>query len=72
VVEGVVGPVDLARDAVDERDVRTRRLEVEELLGVDVCEARGMPRAGEEAGCERGALTSVVPATEGGDQHRAT
>ena len=49
VVEGVVGPVDLAGDAVDERDVRPRRLEVEELLGVDVREPGRLPVAREKA-----------------------
>ena len=68
VVEGVVGPVDLPGDAVDERDVRPRRLEVEELLGVDVGEPGRLPGAREEAGGERGSLAAVVPAPKGGDE----
>ena len=38
------GPLDLARAAVDELDLRARGLEVEELLGVDLREARRAER----------------------------
>jgi hypothetical protein len=50
--------------------VRPDGLEVEELLRIDVPEPAGAPGAGEEAGRERGALSAVVPAPEGGDQNR--
>ena len=45
VEEGVVGPVDLPRDAVDERDLRPGRLEVEEALRIDVREALARSQA---------------------------
>jgi hypothetical protein len=48
--------------------VRPCRLEVEEALGVDVGEALGSPELGEVASSERGALTAVVPPSEGGDE----
>jgi hypothetical protein len=48
--------------------VWTSRLEVEELLGVDVGETPCLPRLREEAGGERGPLRAVVPASEGGDE----
>ena len=51
VEEGVLGPVDLARLAVDERHVRPRRLEVEEALRLDLCEPRGIPLLREVRGC---------------------
>ena len=70
VEEGRLGPVDAPRHAVDERHVRPRHLEVVELLRVDVGEALGGPGLREVAECERGALRPVVPAAEGGDQHR--
>ena len=71
VVEDRVGPVDPARDPVLERDVRTRGLEVVELLGVDVREAPRLPRLGEEARRERGALRAVVPAPKSPHEHGA-
>jgi hypothetical protein len=43
-------------------------LEVEELLGIDVREASRLPRLRQVAGRERGALSAVVPAPEGGDE----
>ena len=52
----VVGPVDPPRDAVLERDVRTRRLEVVELLGVDV---RRSARASHA--CARKLVASEAP-----------
>jgi hypothetical protein len=52
VVERVLGPVDAASAAVDERDMRTRRLEVEESLGLDVRETLRIPRLGEIAAGE--------------------
>ena len=71
VVEGCLGPVDPPSDAVLESDLGTRGLEVEELLGVDVGEAAGVPRLREEARRERCALRAVVPAAEGCDEDGA-
>ena len=71
VVEDGRGPVDASRDPVLERDVRPRRLEVEEVLGLDLGEALRVPELREVAGGERGALAAVVPAAESGDQNRA-
>jgi hypothetical protein len=48
--------------------VGARRLEVEELLRVDVGETLCLPRLREEAGGERSALRAVVPTSEGGDE----
>jgi len=64
VVEGVLGPVDVPRLTIDERDVRTRRLEVEEVLRLDVREPVRLPGLGEVAARERGALAAVVPAAK--------
>jgi hypothetical protein len=44
VVEGRLRPDDLASDPTLERDVGASRLEVEELLGIDVGEAPRLPR----------------------------
>jgi hypothetical protein len=52
VVEGVLGPVDAARAALNERDVRPRALEVEESLRLDLREPLGLPRLGEVAAGE--------------------
>jgi hypothetical protein len=49
VVEGGFGPIDLPREAALEDDVRSCRLEVEELLGIDFREAARLPRLREEA-----------------------
>lgn len=46
----------------------TSRLEVEELLGIDVGETPRLPRLRKKAGGEGGTLRSVVPASEGGDE----
>jgi hypothetical protein len=70
-VEGVLGPVDAPRPAVDERYVRPRRLEVEEALRIDLGEPLGLPRLREIAAREGGALSAVVPAAERGDQDRS-
>ena len=70
VVEGILRPVDVSRLAVDEGDVRAGRLEVVEILGLDLGEAIRLPDLGEIAACKRRALTSVVPAAECGDQNR--
>ena len=43
VEERVLGPVDLAREALDEGHHRARRLEVVEPLGIDLGEAGGAP-----------------------------
>jgi hypothetical protein len=50
--------------------VRTGRLEVVEILGLDLGEAIRLPDLREVAACKRRALTSVVPAAECGDQNR--
>ena len=68
VEECVLGPGELARLAVDERDLRARGLEVEELLRIDLGEARGIPGAGEIAGGESRSLAAVVPALEGDNE----
>ncbi len=70
-VEGVLGPVDPARQPIDERDVRPGRLEVEEALGIDLGEAFCAPRLRQVAARERGALASVVPAAESGHEDRS-
>ena len=70
VVEGGLGPVDPAGDAVDERDMRSGRLEVEEALGIDVRDLLGSPQLGEVSRCERRGLGTVVPAAKSGDKHR--
>jgi hypothetical protein len=52
--------------------MRAGRLEVEEVLRVDLCEAVRVPDLGEVAAGERGSLSAVVPAPKGGDQQRLT
>jgi hypothetical protein len=64
-----LGPVDAPRRAVDERDVWSRHLEVEEFFGIDVREAFCVPRAREETGGQRCALAAVVPPPERADQN---
>jgi hypothetical protein len=71
VVEDRVRPVDPARDALFECDMRPRRLEVVELFRIDVGEAPCLPRLGEEAGRQRSALSPVVPAPESPHEHGA-
>ena len=71
-VEGILGPLDVTRLALDQRDVRTRGLEVEEVLGIDLREAVRIPELGEVAAGERRSLPAVVPAAKGGDQERLT
>src|SRR5207302_10644055 len=56
VVEARLGPVDLPSHALDERDVRSRRLEVEEVLGLDLGKLLGAPGLGHVPGRERGTL----------------
>jgi hypothetical protein len=67
VVEGVLGPLDASRAFLDERDVRPRRLEVEESLWLDLGEALRLPGLGEITAGERRTLATVVPAAEGSD-----
>jgi hypothetical protein len=67
----VLGPLDLAREAVDERHERSRGLEVVEALRIDARELHRRPRPREIGAGERSALPTVVPAAECGDQHRA-
>jgi hypothetical protein len=43
-------------------------LKVVELLGIDVGESLPTPTLRQEAGCERRALRTVVPAPERGDE----
>src|SRR5205807_2946268 len=57
---------------VDERNMRPRRLEVEEVLSLDLGELFGAPGLREVAGRERGALSAVVPAAERTHEHRAS
>ena len=70
-VEAVVGPLDLSCDPLVEGDEGTGRLEVEEVLRVDVAEPPRLAALGEERGGERRALRAVVPAAERGDENRA-
>src|SRR6185312_2755009 len=63
-------PLDRARSALDERDLRPGRLEVEEVLGVDTGEARGGERRAEELERCRSGVARVVPAREGTDESR--
>src|SRR5262249_61076749 len=70
VIEGVLGPVESPGQPFLEGDVRPRRLEVEEPLRVDVCEATGLPDLRQVAAGERRALAAVVPAAERGDENR--
>jgi len=70
VVEGRLRPVDLAGDAVDKRDVRAGRLEVEEALGIDVRDLIGAPQPRQVPGRERGCLRTVVPAAKSSDESR--
>ncbi len=68
-VEGIVGPVDVARLSLDERDVRPRRLKVEEPFRLDLCEALSLPDFRKVAAREGGALSAVVPTAERRDQN---
>ena len=68
--EAVVRPLDPTRLTVDERHVRANRLEVEEVLRLDLGEACSVPLLREICSAERGSLAAVVPAAEGRDQHR--
>jgi hypothetical protein len=52
VVEGVLRPVDPPGAALDERDMRSCLLEVEESLWLDLREAFGFPRLREIAAGE--------------------
>jgi hypothetical protein len=49
VIEGVLRPVDVTRLTIDEGNVRTGGLEVEEVLGLDVGEPVRIPDLGEIA-----------------------
>jgi hypothetical protein len=69
-VEGVLRPLDVAGLPLDERNVRAGRLEVVEVLGLDLREAVRLPDLGEVAARQRRALAPIVPATERGDQNR--
>jgi hypothetical protein len=69
-VEGVLRPLDVTGLPLDERNVRAGRLEVVEVLGLDLREAVRLPDLREVAARQRRTLTTVVPATERGDQNR--
>ena len=70
VVEDRRGPVDPPCHSFLERNVRPGRLEVEEVLRIDLGEALRVPQLGEVTRGERGALSAVVPAPESGDHQR--
>src|SRR5262249_60581602 len=70
VVDGVLGPLDPPRPPVEERAVRSRRLEVEEALWVDLREALGLPRFRQITAGKRGSLAAVVPPAERSHEHR--
>ena len=70
-VEHGLGPLDLPRQSFVERDGRSRGLEVDEPLRVDLGEPPRIPGAHERAAGERRSLAAVVPAAEGGDQNGA-
>src|SRR4029453_8456418 len=57
---------------LDERDVRARRLEVEEALRLDLGEALGLPGLRAVAAGERRSLPAVVPPAKRGDENRLT
>lgn len=67
-----LGPGDLARDPVAQRDLRARRLEVVELLRIDRREAFRAERRGHEAERGRGGVGGVVPAAERAYEGRRT
>ena len=69
-VELELGPLDLAREPVGEPDARARGLEVDELLGIDQREARGVEARAHERERRGGRLPGVVPALEGADERR--
>ena len=69
-VKGVLGPLDLPRQPLVERDRRSRGLEVDESLRVDLGDAPRIPGAHERASGERRSLAAVVPAAECCDQER--
>src|SRR2546421_3099320 len=69
-VEGVLGPVDPSRAAVDERDVRAGGLKVEEAFRLDLREPLGFPGLREIAAGEGRSLATVVPTAKRGDQNR--
>ena len=72
VVEGVLGPLDPARQPLVERHRRSHRLEVHERLRVDVREARRVPLLDEVAGGHGCGLSAVVPAAKRRDHHGAS
>ena len=61
----------LPRQTLVERDVRPRRLEVEEALRIDVRKPLGVPELREIAEGEGRTLAAVVPPPERGDEDRA-
>jgi hypothetical protein len=69
-VEGVLRPFDVTGLPLDERNVRAGRLEVVEVLGLDLREPVRLPDLREVAACQRRALATIVPAAECGDQNR--
>jgi hypothetical protein len=70
VEEHILGPVDPAL-ALVERDQRPGRLEVVELLRVEVGEPLSRPFLCEVRGRKRRALSAVVPAPERRHENRA-
>src|SRR3954451_10722155 len=64
-------PIDLSRLALDEPDLRPRRLEVEELLRVDRRERLGSPGLAEVLNRAARGPAGVVPAAERGDDRGA-
>ena len=72
VEEPVLRPIELARQPVLEGDVRACRLEVVEVLGIDLREPLTRPLLREVARREGSALPAVVPAAERGDENRAS
>jgi hypothetical protein len=63
-------PDDLAHAGGPGLDLRAHRLEVIELLGVDLREARGAERGADEGQRRGGGVARVVPASERADQGR--
>ena len=70
VVEGVLGPLELPGQPLLEGHLRAGRLEVEEVLRVDLREPLRAPHLREVVAAERRALAAVVPAAKRGDQDR--
>src|SRR5438477_5054353 len=66
----VLRPLETTRHPILERDLRPHRLEVVELLRLDLRELLRVPLLREVAGGESRALAAVVPPAKRGDEDR--